>query len=384
MGCGVSSSAKNVKEGNPPEAPIEHADKMKEKYELGRELGRGHFAKVRACTRKSDGVEFAIKIIDKSELKSSQAVVKEEIDILRKVGQHKHVVSLVDTFEDESEFYLIMEMCSGGDLFSKIVGDGKFSEVAAVRFCGQLASALKYIHSKGITHRDLKPENILLTSASLDADIKVADFGLSKLVRSSSHMMRTVCGTWAYCAPEVISRRPYSQEVDNWTLGVLMFILLSGYHPFDVYGELPEPQLLAKIQDCEYDFEDEVWESVSENAKDLIKGLLKLEPADRLSLTDYLQSPWIKGEGVADKARPEMVERLYKFNMGRTHFRALVLAKLASKKFKASIGLDLRKAQEEVAAAAAAAEAAGGGGGSPAAPDTKDIVKAKDNEPAPF
>jgi len=139
------------------------------------------------------------------------------------------------------------------------------------------------------------------------------------------------------CAPEVIQRRPYDSSVDRWTLGVLMYILLSGYHPFDVYGECPEPELLAKIMACEYDFDDPIWTGISDEAKSLIRRLLVLDPAKRLSLEDYLASPWIRGrEAVSQADNPLVLERLSKFGVGNK-FRSLVVAKLASQKFKASI-----------------------------------------------
>lgn len=160
------------------------------------------------------------------------------------------------------------------------------------------------------------------------------------------------------CAPEVIKRKPYDSTVDNWTLGVLMYILLSGYHPFDVYGEMPEPELLQKIITCSYDFDDPVWATVSQSAKDLIKGLLQLDPAKRLSLDSYLNSDWIRqgnpqvsadgtdasGTGglplkstLPDANNTLVVERLAKFGVGKTKFRAVGKAVVASNKFKASL-----------------------------------------------
>lgn len=307
------------------------------RYDMKEILGKGHFAKVRRCSDRLTGKEYAVKVIDKKDLLKTAAVVRSEIDILRAVGYHQHCVSLVDHFEGEKEYYIVMEYCAGGDLFSKIVSEGKYSERRAARCCLQLASALKFVHERGVTHRDLKPENILLVDDSLDSDIKVADFGLAKLMKSQQHIMRTVCGTWAYCAPEVISRKPYTQTVDCWTLGVLMFILLSGYHPFDVYGEMPEPQLLKKIKDCEYDFDDEVWDHVSPQAKELIRGLLVVEPEKRMTLDEYLTSAWIRGENVSDRPLNHVVDRLSQFNNSRKKFRALVLAKLAAGRFRASI-----------------------------------------------
>ena len=139
-------------------------------------------------------------------------------------------------------------------------------------------------------------------------------------------------------APEVITRQPYTPSVDNWTLGVLMYILLSGYHPFDVYGELSEPELLQKIIDVKYDYDDPVWSNVSTEAKSLITRLLIYDPVKRLSLHEYLQSPWVKhSEGTNTHPVNNVVVRLQSLATGKTGLKAIVLAKLASQKFKASV-----------------------------------------------
>lgn len=150
------------------------------------------------------------------------------------------------------------------------------------------------------------------------------------------------------CAPEVIQRKPYNNTVDNWTLGVLMYILLSGYHPFDVFGDCAEPELLQKIITCSYDFDDPVWETISQSAKDLIRNLLVLDPSKRLSLDAYLASPWINdGKDVSAANNTLVVERLSKFSVGKTKFRTLVMLKIASNKFKASISKSKTRNQSQ-------------------------------------
>lgn len=288
-------------------------------YEEGRELGRGHFARVIECKRKSDGKVFAMKIIKKKEMEKQQKV-HEEIKILRTVGTHKYIVSMEDIKEDSKCFYIIMELCQGGDLFSKIVEEGNYSELQAQKTCKQLAEALKFIHEKGITHRDLKPENILLVEPDLNSDIKVADFGLSKLMKPNQDIMKTVCGTWAYCAPEVLEKNNYKKDVDCWTLGVLMYILLSGYHPFDVFGDLNEKDLMEKIKQCQYDFDDQVWEDVSQQAKDLIVALLKTDVKERMTLDDFLDSDWLnpkKTKALRSHQSTVVADRLKNFNKSK-------------------------------------------------------------------
>lgn len=309
-----------------------HTKSIDEVFTIGKELGRGHFARVVVAQDKHVGKKVAIKIIDKKEFQKNAESVRSEVDILMKVGSHPHVVNLIDTFEDAQHYYLVMEFCPGGDLFSNIIAEGKFSEKLCKRFCRELATAIQYIHKSNITHRDLKPENILLTSHDLKvANLKVADFGLSKLLPEPTAQMRTVCGTWAYCAPEVISRQKYGPEVDNWTLGVLMFILISGYHPFDMYGDLPECSLLQNIKKGQFDYNDTVWNDVSQEAKDLINALLVVNPQDRLSIEDYLKSNWILSE--TDRDMSNVAARMQHSVKPRIKFRALILAKLAAKDF---------------------------------------------------
>lgn len=165
----------------------------------GETLGKGHFAKVKKCRDIITGNYYACKVIERKDMVKSSAIVRAEIEILLAVKQHQNIVSLIDHWEDDRKFYLVMELAEGGDLFSRIVEQGKYSEQQAIQCCKQLASALKYVHDCHVVHRDLKPENILLSSTDPNAALKVADFGLSKLMKEDEHIMKTICGTWAYC-----------------------------------------------------------------------------------------------------------------------------------------------------------------------------------------
>jgi len=301
MGCGGSVS-RNTRKTIKPDIKLSD-------FIIGDELGSGRFAKVVTVVDRRDEQTYAMKIIDKKEMIRSQTEVKEEIRILQMVDKHPNIVHLIGSFEDEQNFYLVMELCVGGDVFSRIIEEGQYTEKHAIRLCKQLASALSHIHSKGITHRDLKPENILLAKTDSGDDIiKVCDFGLSKIMKGQSKL-KTVCGTWAYCAPEVINHEDYSHEVDCWALGVLQYVFISGYHPFDVYGDTPEPQLFKKILDVEYDFDDPAWEDVSTDCKTLINKLLEYQPHKRLSMDQYLKSAWINSEGT-ETHQPQVVARL--------------------------------------------------------------------------
>lgn len=260
-----------------------------------------------------------------------------QVEILRRIGKHANIVELLDVFESEKAVTLVFELMAGGELFERLVSKGPFKEVRAIphppprfRFSlhlspshrwtsprphpalhpssppllgsqaeaamitRKLAEALRYLHKRGIVHRDLKPENLLLTSkADRGAELKIADFGLSRL-RTDSSLMTTVCGTWAYSAPEVrILRAPYTHKVDLWSLGVIVFVLCSGYHPFDPEGCASEEELQDAIKHGRFDFDDPVWDRISVDAKDLICRLLVVNPAERLDTGGLLRHSWI-------------------------------------------------------------------------------------------
>lgn len=241
-----------------------------------------------------------MKIINKKHL-VNQDLLKDEVEILKRVGNHRNILHLIKTYDSIEEFYIVTELCKGGDLFGRIVQEGSLSEKDTVGYMKQLVCAIEHIHSCGVTHRDLKPENILLSNTSKSAVLKVADFGLSKIRQDGDIVMKTVCGTWAYCAPEVIRREKYTNAVDNWTIGILMFVILAGYHPFDIYGDATEAELLKRIEEVQYDFDDEVWDEVSQEAQNIITGCLQTDPEKRMKASEFLAHPWTNGKVYVNK-----------------------------------------------------------------------------------
>lgn len=261
---------------------------IEEVYTFGKQVGEGHYGRVVSAIDSRSGVKVAIKIINKKKNDALHAQkVRDEISIQARVSRHANVVRLIETFEDQKCYYLVMEFCDGGDLLNAIIEHGALSEHRAATALRQLAAAISFLHESGITHRDLKPENLLLAA---DGTLRLADFGLS--AAQTSKMVK-VCGTWAYCAPEVVRQQTYDASVDVWSLGVIMFIMLGGYNPFDMYGKLSDAQLVANVISCNYSFHDRVWDSVSHEAKSLIRRLLVPDPAKRLPLADFLNSPWL-------------------------------------------------------------------------------------------
>jgi len=273
----VSSRGKMAKEGN-----------IKDFYDFGEELGRGEFSVVIKATEKATGEIWAIKCIQKETMEHGR--LETEIKILQDV-EHPHVIKLKEYFESAETVYLVMEMVTGGELFDKITQIGCYSEATACELVANILDAVAYLHSQNIVHRDLKPTNLLLKSEEDDTNIKIADFGLSKII-SDELMMVTACGTPIYVAPEVLQGEVYDKEVDMWSIGVITYILLCGFPPFFDDGS-NMAELFEQIMAGEYDYPEEYWDDISDEAKDLIDNLLLVDPEERFTAQQALQHPWL-------------------------------------------------------------------------------------------
>jgi len=254
---------------------------------------------VKRATRKADNKQFAIKVIKKAKLNAEElAVVHDEVEIMHKLN-HAHCVQLYEMFETPKKIYMVMELLTGGELFDRIVAKGSYSEKEASDLIKSVASAIMYLHSIGIVHRDLKPENLIYLSQKADSPIKITDFGVAKYRAGKMEAMHTACGTPGYVAPEVLKNEPYGKEVDLWSLGVILYILLCGFPPF--YHE-NTAQLYKQIKKAEYDFPDPYWTEISDSAKQLVKLLLCVDPKQRYTAKQALAHPWIAGGGASSKA----------------------------------------------------------------------------------
>jgi len=305
-------------------------DEITKYYELGAKLGTGSFAVVRQATRKSDGKQFAIKIIKKSKLNAEElAVVHDEVEIMHKVD-HPNCVKLFEMFETSKKLYMVLELLTGGELFDRIVAKGSYSEKEAAALIRDISGAIKYLHSIGVVHRDLKPENLLYLNPKPDSPIKITDFGLAKL-KGTSDNMTTACGTPGYVAPEVLKNEPYDRAVDLWSLGVILYILLCGFPPF--YHE-STAQLYKQIKKGEYDFPDPYWTDISAEAKNLVTCLLTVNPKKRITAEGVLAHPWITGQA-SDKAFGSSHNERLKQLQARRKLRRGVQMIMAVNKFSA-------------------------------------------------
>ena len=259
-------------------------------YEIGPKIGKGKFGIVKLCTNKETKKKCAIKILCKTDMKQRDLeLVRTEVEIL-KICQHPNIISLIDTFENVSHLYIIMEYCSGGDLFSYIEKRGfKLSEAKTCEIIHKILMALFYIHSYGVVHRDLKPENILMTDDSDEADIRILDFGLSKILGPEEKCTEPY-GTLSYCAPEVLLEVPYNKAVDLWSVGVITYLLLSGSLPFD--HQSSEKEVARQTINDPVPFKGSIWKIISKEAKEFIKGLLQKKPDSRLNVKEALEHKW--------------------------------------------------------------------------------------------
>ncbi|KAJ4897769.1 Calcium-dependent protein kinase 9 [Raphanus sativus] len=254
-------------------------------YTLGKELGRGQFGVTYLCTENSTGKKYACKSISKKKLvtKADKDDMRREIQIMQHLSGQPNIVEFKGAYEDEKAVNLVMELCAGGELFDRIIAKGHYSERAAASVCRQIVSVVKICHFMGVLHRDLKPENFLLSSKDDKALIKATDFGLSVFIEEGK-VYRDIVGSAYYVAPEVLRRR-YGKEVDIWSAGIILYILLSGVPPF--WAET-EKGIFDAILEGHIDFESQPWPSISNSAKDLVRKMLTADPKRRISAADVL------------------------------------------------------------------------------------------------
>ncbi|KAJ1692729.1 hypothetical protein LUZ63_009427 [Rhynchospora breviuscula] len=267
-----------------------HISFLEDRYLLGPQLGWGQFGVIKSCTDLVTGETLACKSISKDRLISSEDLnsVKLEIEVMACLSGHPNVVDLKAVYEEEEYVHLVMELCAGGELFHRLEKHGRFSEHEAAVLFRNLIEVVMYCHGKGIVHRDLKPENILLVSKSAYSQIKLADFGLATYITPGKSLHGMV-GSPFYIAPEVLSGG-YTEAADVWSAGVILYILLSGIPPF--WGKT-KSRIFESIRSNELQFPSDPWDHVSDPAKELISGMLKRDPRQRLSPKQVLDHPWI-------------------------------------------------------------------------------------------
>ncbi|XP_014505080.1 calcium-dependent protein kinase 29 isoform X1 [Vigna radiata var. radiata] len=265
-------------------------------YALERELGRGQFGITRLCTEKTTGRKYACKSIPKRRLTKKKQIedVKREILILQHLSGQPNIVEFKGAYEDWQNVHLVMELCLGGELFDRITAKGSYSESEAASIFRQIVNVVHACHFMGVMHRDLKPENFLLANKDPKAPLKATDFGLSVFIEEG-RVYKEVVGSAYYVAPEVL-RKSYGKEIDVWSAGIILYILLSGVPPF--WAET-EKGIFDAISEGKLDLESAPWPSISAAAKDLIRKMLNHDPKKRITAAEALEHPWMKEGGEA-------------------------------------------------------------------------------------
>eukprot|EP00301_Raphidiophrys_heterophryoidea_P001570 c10754_g1_i2.p1 GENE.c10754_g1_i2~~c10754_g1_i2.p1 ORF type:complete len:324 (+),score=91.11 c10754_g1_i2:110-1081(+) len=314
------------------------SSELKQKYELGEIIGTGTFSEVREAVNKDTGQTVAIKLIEPKD-KEEEKMLKQEIEILGNLN-HPNVIHLIEVFDrptkvlKNKKMAIVMEMLSGGELLDRILDKTYFLEPEARSIMKQLLEAITYYHSRGIVHRDLKPGNILFSSPDDNSPIKVADFGCATYIppENPNHGLSTVCGTPAFVAPEVINPHAggYGKQADMWSVGVILYTMLCGCLPFN---EDDDDRLFAQIIKGDFVFEQELWAQISEDAKDLIRKCLTIDPLARITAQQAQSHPWMV---VRKTALEEYVEGYTQLRarMARRRLRRLTVALVAAARFQ--------------------------------------------------
>jgi len=289
-------------------------------------IGTGAFASVVKATAKDSHQVRAVKILRKEKI-SDKEKFKAEIEILKRLD-HPNVLKLFETFEDKRNVYLITEICKGGEVFDRIIAKGKFTESEARKVFLDMVHAINYCHLNGICHRDLKPENFLYLDVDENSHIKLIDFGLARDFREKQEkvVMTSRVGTSYYISPEVLAGA-YDESCDLWSLGVILYIMLSGYPPFNGNTDM---KIIEKVKKCAYNFDSPEWKGVSESAIDLIRQLL-CKPTNRLKAAEVLNHPWMSQEVQKDEQPLNLNYQLLKNFTNAERLKKAALTVIASK-----------------------------------------------------
>jgi len=292
-------------------------------------IGEGHYGSVRKAWLKYDKSRiFAVKTLNKEKMSAEFHLLKRELEILR-VVDHPNIIKFHECYQDEKYFHFVMEFCSGKVLIDEIIEKNRIDEGAAKRIFFQATLAVNHLHHRGICHRDVKPDNFIYSNPIPSGEIKLIDFGLSKQFNISS--LKTVVGTPQYVSPEALLGE-YDNRCDNWSLGVMLYVMLSGTMAF---RGVDRQTIFKNILECNFSFDGPIWDTLSNECKDLIEGLLEPQLEKRLSLTDVLGGAWLQRVNVEwttlgkNAISNDVIERLNKFNSGSS-FQKEVLKLMVS------------------------------------------------------
>ncbi|EGR32359.1 protein kinase domain protein [Ichthyophthirius multifiliis] len=294
-------------------------------YQLGKVLGEGGFGIVCLVTHKTTGIIRAMKMIKKEKLnKIQEDQLFEELNIVKQID-NPYIIKIFEHFEDDKNHYLITEYCTGGELFERIKDVSPFTEKVAANYMKQILSAISYCHFHKIVHRDLKPENILFDKKQSNSNLKVIDFGASTKFNPDQKLTKRI-GTPFYVAPEILTKTPYDEKCDVWSLGVILYIMLCGYPPFFGYSD---QEIYEKVKKGKYEFYSEDWNFISKEAKDLISKMLQYNPINRISAAEAYAHPWISQNRNVEQLDDKIMKKLCQFQ-AKSKLRAAILQLMAN------------------------------------------------------
>ncbi|CAG9311417.1 unnamed protein product [Blepharisma stoltei] len=274
-------------------------DNVREYYEFIKVIGYGQFGTVREAIKMLNakpleisneaarGKHYAVKSISKDRVLKETESLRRELEILQ-IVDHPNIIKMYEIYEDKKYIHIVMELCTGGDLFDYLLLKGTLNEMEVATIMKKLMLGVKHLHRLNVCHRDLKPENFMLSHAGPDAEIKIIDFGMS--IKFTNNQMSTMVGTPYYLAPEMM-HETYGKECDYWSLGVIMYFLLVGKHPFIGVNV---NDVFMRISRGHFSFSHPKWANISSEAKDLISRLLVLDPAQRYNMSQALMHPWFQ------------------------------------------------------------------------------------------
>ena len=300
----------------------------KEKYTFGKTLGAGSFGIVRYARDNECGEEVAVKIILKKALKGNEQVVIDELRLLLELS-HPHIVGFRDWFESKDKFYIVTQLATGGELFDRIIQQGRFTEHDASLVIVEILEAIQYLHDKHIVHRDLKPENILYLSPEPTSNVVLADFGIAKKLEGPDEQLHSSAGSFGYAAPEVIMGVGHGKPCDIWSLGVITYTILCGYSPFrsenvnDFIDEVKNNNAVI--------FHADYWKSVSKDARRFIIKALQFNPDNRPTASELLRDPWLVEVAKTHKDTDLLPNLIERFDAKSKFKQAIALVQLNNK-----------------------------------------------------
>lgn len=300
----------------------------KSRYIFGRTLGAGSFGIVRYARDTDTGEDVAVKIIIKKALKGNEDFVIEELELLQEL-HHPHIVGFRDWFQSKDKFYIVTQLATGGELFERIVQQGRFTEHDASLVVIEMLEAIQYLHNKNIVHRDIKPENVLYLNKDQNSNIVLADFGIAKRLQSPEEKIILSAGSFGYAAPEVVKGKGHGKPCDIWSLGVVTYTLLCGYSPFRLENVA---DFIAEVRhNNAVIFHADYWRDVSKDARRFIIRALQYDPEVRATADQLLSDPWLISIASEHKHTDLLPTLKENFNARAKFRQAIDIVRLANK-----------------------------------------------------